>query len=54
MQLQIGQKWRHTRTGSVIAILGPKLDTADEWYVSNVPYKYTLTAVDITRDYVRN
>jgi len=53
-QPTIGENWRHTRTGDVIKILSPKLDTADQWYVRNGDFQRTLTTGEIIRDYVRD
>ena len=50
---RIRQKWRHAGTGTVIEILGPKLDTADEWYVAvKDGFRSTLTTAQIIQDYI--
>ena len=52
VQVQIRQKWRHTGTGHVIAILSPKLDTTDDWYVMRGDYRFTLTTAQIALEYL--
>ena len=50
---KVRQTWRHTRTGTVIEILAPKLDTADEWYVANKDgFRGTLTTAQITEEHI--